>query len=699
MSGDRKVPEAIAELREIDQWVGYSTNKIPVAPTGGPADSTDRATWGTLAEAKFIRKVQGLPGVGFVFSTEDPYVGIDLDNAVGPDGELHEWAAEIVGRFDSYTELSPSRTGVHIFVRGDIPRPGAKLDDPERGVKIECYKHSRYFTVTGQPLGGTSQAIEDRSDDLAAWFDETFGRVEFREMKTDGDVMWEAPPTEEWVPEALKYLDPNMGEWDWRKVGAALKAELGEAGFAYWDEWSSGSSKYPGQAATYKKWRSIDETQWSIATLAWMADQAGFMMPAARIVLPSHMEGGWEEWLQENEEGVAEPQGSDEGLSIKLYDLFDLMNDPSPYEPDLVGPGVLGAGDMMLVFGPPKSMKSMATLAMCMEFSMGREWMGMRPGRPLRTVFAQFEIKRDNLRKRVQLLSKHYGDLERLALKDKIWLTDRFTPRLSADFITEFARVTLEACKGELDLLVLDPLANIYSGDSENDNTQMTQFVRAVKVLRNHIDPHVAIVLVHHASKVRREDRELEPFNALRGASALRGAYDTGIYLDRVDEKSGKLMMFWELRNGPGFEPCELAFDDGRFVQLGYDEADAPRDQLGEDADDWRREFERILNAESVEGRYYTSNAFADHFAGGVLGGMDKIKREIKRLSTRGAVGWFRSVEGVDWLPEPHHRSQGYLCIPNMILLFQGGLYTVEPDRMRDPSSGRIVEVMEWPQD
>lgn len=696
MSGERKIPEAIAELRKIPQWVGYSTNKIPVAPTGGPASSTDPTTWGTLADAKHIRLVQGLPGVGFVFSADDPYVGIDLDNAIGDDGELHQWARDIVDRFDSYTELSPSGNGVHIWVRGDIPRPGAKLD--QGGVKIECYKHSRYFTVTGQPLGGTSQAIEDRGDELAAWFDDTFGRVEFKELKSSAeDVLWEAPPTEEWVAEALKYLDPGMGEWDWRKVGAALKAEFGNAGFSYWDEWSSGSSKYDGQAKTWKKWQAIDETKWSVATLAWMAQQAGFMMPQARVVLPSHMEGGWEEWLSQNEDGVGQPEAAAEGLRIKLYDVFDLMNDPSPFEPDLVGPGVLGAGDMMLVFGPPKSMKSMATLSMCMEFAMGREWMGMKPTRPLRTVFAQFEIKRDNLRKRIQLLSQQYGDLEKLALKDKIWMTDRFTPQLSGDFITEFARATLEACKGELDLLVLDPLANIYSGDSENDNTQMAQFVRAIKVMRNHIDPNVAIVLVHHASKVRREDRELEPFNALRGASALRGAYDTGIYLDRVDEKSGKLMMFWELRNGPSFEPCELAFDGGRFVQLGYEEPEERPDQLGDDADNWRREFERIVNAEAVEGRYYTSNAFAETFAGGVLGGMDRIKREIKRLSTRGALGWFRSVEGVDWLPEPHHRAEGYLCVRNMLLLFQGGLYSVQPDRMRDPSTGRIVEVFEWP--
>jgi len=49
-------------------------------------------------------------------------VGIDLDKCRNPEtGELEPEAQEIVRRMDSYTEVSPSGTGVHIYVIGTKP--------------------------------------------------------------------------------------------------------------------------------------------------------------------------------------------------------------------------------------------------------------------------------------------------------------------------------------------------------------------------------------------------------------------------------------------------------------------------------------------------------------------------------------------------------------------------------------------------
>lgn len=79
--------------------------------------------------------------MGFVFSSADPYTGIDLDNCVDEDGEIAAWALEIVRYFDSYTELSATGTGLHIIVRGDVPN--------RRKGNVEGYSSKRFFTVTG----------------------------------------------------------------------------------------------------------------------------------------------------------------------------------------------------------------------------------------------------------------------------------------------------------------------------------------------------------------------------------------------------------------------------------------------------------------------------------------------------------------------------------------------------------------------
>src|SRR5207245_480734 len=101
-------------------------DKIPHDPrTGQQAKTNNPRTWATFAEAlDAYRKDQcgRWDGVGYVFSKDDPYTGIDLDSCRDPQtGHLEPWASGIMARVDSYTEASPSGTGVHIIARSTLP--------------------------------------------------------------------------------------------------------------------------------------------------------------------------------------------------------------------------------------------------------------------------------------------------------------------------------------------------------------------------------------------------------------------------------------------------------------------------------------------------------------------------------------------------------------------------------------------------
>jgi putative DNA primase/helicase len=142
------IPE---ELRVRPQWVvwkalGDKPEKVPhSARTGRKASSTDLLTWGTFEEALQAYENGEYDGVGFVFSSADPFTGVDLDDCVDEDGEIALWAMEIVRYFDSYTELSATGTGLHIIVRGNVPN--------RRKGDLEVYSSKRFFTVTGHVLG------------------------------------------------------------------------------------------------------------------------------------------------------------------------------------------------------------------------------------------------------------------------------------------------------------------------------------------------------------------------------------------------------------------------------------------------------------------------------------------------------------------------------------------------------------------
>ncbi len=136
------IPE---EMRRRPQWVVHK-GKVPYIAGGvGRASSTDSLTWRTFEEAVRALKTGRWDGIGFVFSSGDPFAGVDLDKCRDPEtGELEEWAAKVVKHLGGYAEASPSGTGVHVIIRGKAP-------NRKRG-KVEAYSSERYFTMTGRTL-------------------------------------------------------------------------------------------------------------------------------------------------------------------------------------------------------------------------------------------------------------------------------------------------------------------------------------------------------------------------------------------------------------------------------------------------------------------------------------------------------------------------------------------------------------------
>lgn len=178
-----KIPQ---QLRERRQWVLWkyvtrdgNPTKVPFSPNGKPAKSDDSATWSALEDC--VPHIAKYEGVGFELSAVDPYVGIDLDGCREPEtGEVEPWAKEIIKAADSYSEVSPSGTGVKIFVRGEWPHGGRKKQFDtdgevcEKTPGIEVYAERRYFAVTSIRIKGISPVIEERQEFLDWLYREHF---------------------------------------------------------------------------------------------------------------------------------------------------------------------------------------------------------------------------------------------------------------------------------------------------------------------------------------------------------------------------------------------------------------------------------------------------------------------------------------------------------------------------------------------
>jgi len=153
-----------AELRERHQWVIWrretrdgKTTKVPYQANDPSrrASTTDPATWSSYEDAEAASVLDG-DGIGYVFTDDDPYVGIDLDAGL-PESDR----GAIMVALDSYSEESVSGTGAHVIVKASLNGHGRNRKGP-----VEIYEHGRYFVMTGRHITGTPETIEERQEQL-----------------------------------------------------------------------------------------------------------------------------------------------------------------------------------------------------------------------------------------------------------------------------------------------------------------------------------------------------------------------------------------------------------------------------------------------------------------------------------------------------------------------------------------------------
>lgn len=159
------------ELKELPQWVVVNKEKKPLDPsTHNYLKWKESAAWLKYEDAVTAMFQPAVAGAAFVFSTSDPYVGIDLDS---PD-KLHaealrkgfgedvatrvrnasrEMCSYIVQQFaGAYMETSQSGNGVHIIVRGRLPEGAKKVTRGKLHCGVEVYAAEQYIWMTGRQI-------------------------------------------------------------------------------------------------------------------------------------------------------------------------------------------------------------------------------------------------------------------------------------------------------------------------------------------------------------------------------------------------------------------------------------------------------------------------------------------------------------------------------------------------------------------
>lgn len=178
--------------------------------------------------------------------------------------------------------------------------------------------------------------------------------------------------------------------------------------------------------------------------------------------------------------------------------------------------GLIPAGQLVMLGGRGKAGKSWLVLQLVAAVDRGAPFLG-RPTTPGRVLYLALEDGKRRMNQRARVMK--WDPSPRVDIAFNI---DNFDGGGQG-----LADIRDAIAAGSYDLVVIDTLVKTLSASAdENNNTEMGAICNALADMAH--DSGATILIVHHTSK-----GAAETFGNIRGASAIRNAYDVGMMLDR----------------------------------------------------------------------------------------------------------------------------------------------------------------------
>jgi len=225
----RSMPEA---MRALPQWLLWKLEKhegeakprkVPYYANGKrragtQGDAADREALCTFdAALARLKGAMHFTGLGFAFLPGDGLIGVDIDAAIDiATGEVTELCAKVIELCGSYTERSPSGTGVHIVMAGTT------TTNKDNGIGLEMFCGRQYFTCTGSWWPGAPREVRAAEEGVLPWLHETIDAAKLQAKAAKVP----APPPPPVEPTARAPNAPHASGDDFKRVNDAALSSL-----------------------------------------------------------------------------------------------------------------------------------------------------------------------------------------------------------------------------------------------------------------------------------------------------------------------------------------------------------------------------------------------------------------------------------------------------------------------------------------
>lgn len=296
-------------------------------------------------------------------------------------------------------------------------------------------------------------------------------------------------------------------------------------------------------------------------------------------------------------ESAAETPAPQGPAKLQLFTIRELMDEP-PKRPEYLWQGAaIFKGSRILVAAEPKAGKTRFVMDLSKSMATGTDFLGAPTARPLKVLYFNAEVHKAWLPDRTRPIINSLAPEHVVTLRDHLAITGRVDLDVQNPLDNDLIRQVHDSFRP--DITIYDPLIN-FCAANENDNTEMRAVLRAIDEIAT--DFNTGVILVHHTAKGGGKfDRG--PFDRIRGASALRGWYDTGIVLTKTGGAKHEVTVAYEMRNGHPLSCHNVIWCDNAnsFVKTIFIEPESGEPAAGSAARD------RALSlADAMEpGRWY----------------------------------------------------------------------------------------------
>ncbi len=260
--------------------------KVLYRPNGDHAKSNDASTWSPYEDVQiaYLGPAADWDGVGFCLdSTRFALVGWDFDKCIA-DGKLDPQIEAWVRRLDSYTEISPSSTGLRVLVRGKKPPQDC------RNGHNEVYADGRYLTITGNRWADSPPDIRENQAAIDEVHAELFAERRAKRERSrnqakpapgninldDKELLDKARAAKNGAKFAALY---DRGDWQGQGFSSQSEADLALCGMlAFWTGGDAGrvDSLFRSSGLMRDKW---DRDDYREPTIQQALNQSAFYDP------------------------------------------------------------------------------------------------------------------------------------------------------------------------------------------------------------------------------------------------------------------------------------------------------------------------------------------------------------------------------------------------------------------------------------